>query len=382
LDGVNQLITKYIYLFAITSLMYPIFMLFSSFAVNKNLSNLFISFLVANILFLAVPHLIKTKSSGIWEKILNIAFIIIIPQGFSLFVLKPYGLVEMLIGQLFCTGLYVFSYMTYDKKEINITPGGIFAGLWLIIVLALFSSFINVPKDIINQYTTYSIIFLTASIYLSNRINLENLLSRSYRKLNIVSSSLCFINLFMSLSFILIMLVLFRFKGLAPIIVDAILYTIRFFIGVIKKILDFINSLFATKSTKVPTSSDINEFLKTLKPQKKSLIARILDVIAYILASAVIIYILYKLMGILRVAIKEFFGKILEFLQSRLQNFSTYERGENYTDVKTFIFTKSKQQKKPKLTYAKRLNLSKKLDINTRLRLIFKYTMEYFYIKK
>lgn len=146
MENANQFITKYIYLFAITSLVFPIFMMFSSFVMTKNPSNLFISFLIMNALFLLIPYLIKKRSTGLWEKILNILFIIIIPQGFALIVLKPYGILEMFIGQIFCMGLYVHSYFVYEKEEVSISLGAILAGLWAIIIVSGLSTFLNVPK--------------------------------------------------------------------------------------------------------------------------------------------------------------------------------------------------------------------------------------------
>lgn len=382
MENINQLVTKYIYLFAITSLFFPLFMLFSWFAMTSNPSNLFLPFLIANILFLAIPYLIRKKSHGVWEKILNIIFIIIIPQGFALFVLKPYGFIEMFIGQLFCMALYIHSYMIYDKEEVSISLGAMLAGLWFIIILGALSSFMNIPKIIISQYTTYSIIFLASGIYLSNRVNLENLISRRYRRLNSVSASLTFINLFMSIAFVVIVLLLFKFKGLAPIIVSFIVEIIKFIFRIIKKVIDFLNSLLGTKSTYQDSNANLNDLLKNMKPTKKSLFATILDIIGYILAIGICAYIFYKLLGLVKVVIKDIINRMAEFLSRITQNYSAVERGSNYTDVKTFIFAQAKQKSKKQLTKIKKPNWGKISDLNTRLRLMFKFTMEFFYQKR
>jgi len=160
MEKVNQFITKYIYLFAITSLVFPIFIMFSYLVAEINFSNIFLAFVVMDILFLLIPYLIRAKSQGMWEKILNILFIIVVPQGFSLIVLKPYGLFEMFLGQVFCMGLYIYSYLIFEKEQVSLSLGAILAGLWAIIIVGAVSSFMNIPRNIINQYTTYSIIFL------------------------------------------------------------------------------------------------------------------------------------------------------------------------------------------------------------------------------
>jgi len=382
LENANQFITKYIYLFAITSLVFPIFMMFSSFVMTKNPSNLFISFLIMNALFLLIPYLIKKRSTGLWEKILNILFIIIIPQGFALIVLKPYGILEMFIGQIFCMGLYVHSYFVYEKEEVSISLGAILAGLWAIIIVSGLSTFLNVPKNIINQYSTYSIIFLIASVYLLNRINLENLISRRYRRTNSISTSISFINLFLSLAFIVILLLLFKFKGFAPYVVAFIVETIKFIFKIIKKILEFLNSLFATTKPMSNSNNDIAELLKNMKPAKKSLISQILDVIGYLLALGILGFLIYKALGFIKIAIEEMIRNLLLFLAKVTNNIQMVERGQNYTDIKTFILAKKRPKAKPKQTKIKKINLKKISDLNLRLRIIFKLTMEYFYQKK
>lgn len=382
MENANKFITKYIYLFAITSLTFPIFMMFSWFAIAKDSSNIFVSFLVMNALFLLIPYLIKKRSTGLWEKILNILFIIIIPQGFALIILKPYGILEMFIGQMFCMGLYVHSYLVYEKEEVSISLGAILAGLWAIIIVSALSAFMNIPKNIINQYTTYSIIFLIASIYLSNRVNLENLISRRYRRTNSISTSISFINLFLSIAFIVILLLLFKFKGFAPYIVAFIVETIKFILKIIKRILDFLSSLLAP-TKRVPNSEDnIAEFLKNMKPAKKSLIAQILDIIGYLLALGILGFLLYKALGYIKIAIDELIKNLLLFLGKVTNNIQMVERGQNYTDVKTFIFAKKSSKTKLQHTKTKKVNLKRISDLNLRLRIIFKLTMEYFYQKK
>jgi len=382
LENANQFITKYIYLFAITSLVFPIFMMFSSFVMTHDPSNIFISFLIMNALFLLIPYLIKKRSTGLWEKVLNILFIIIIPQGFALIVLKPYGILEMFIGQIFCMGLYVYSYFVYEKEEVSISLGAILAGLWAIIIVSALSRFMNVPKNIINQYTTYSIIFLVTSVYLSNRVNLENLISRRYRRTNSISTSISFINLFLSIVFIVILLLLFKFKGFAPYVVAFIVETIKFLLKIIKKILDFLNSLFATTKPVTNSNNDIAELLKNMKPAKKSLLSQILDIIGYLLAFGILGFLIYKAFGFIKIAIKEMIRNLLLFLGRVTHNLQMIERGQNYTDVKTFIFAKKMPKTKAQQTKIKKVNLKKILDLNLRLRIIFKLTMEYFYQKK
>lgn len=93
-------------------------------------------------------------------------------------------------------GLYIHSYLIFEKEQVSLSLGAILAGLWAIIIVGAVSSFMNIPRNIINQYTTYSIIFLVTSVYLINRVNLENLLGRRYRRKNSISNSISYINLF------------------------------------------------------------------------------------------------------------------------------------------------------------------------------------------
>ncbi|WAM31350.1 hypothetical protein [Caldicellulosiruptor naganoensis] len=382
MENANQFITKYIYLFAITSLVFPIFMMFSSFVMPKDPSNLFISFLIMNALFLLIPYLIKKRSTGLWEKILNILFIIIIPQGFALIVLKPYGILEMFIGQIFCMGLYIHSYFIYEKEEVNISLGAILAGLWAIVIVGALSSFMNVPKNIINQYTTYSIIFLITSVYLSNRVNLENIISRRYRRKTSISTSISFINMFLSIVFIVILLFLFRFKGIAPYIVDLIVDIIRFIFMVIKKIVEFLNSLLAPTKSATNSADGLSDFLKNMKSAKKSLLSQILDIIGYLLALGILGFLIFKTFGLLKNVISEIIRNFLILLEKATANIQMVERGQNYTDVKTFIFTKRMSKVKAQKIKIKKINIKKIADLNLRLRIIFKITMEYFYYKK
>ncbi|WPX08623.1 hypothetical protein [Anaerocellum danielii] len=382
MEKVNQFITKYIYLFAITSLVFPIFIMFSSMVAPIDLSNIFLAFVVMDILFLMIPHLIRAKSQGMWEKILNILFIIVVPQGFALIVLKPYGFFEMFLGQVFCMGLYIHSYLIFEKEQVSLSLGAILAGLWAIIMVGAVSSFMNIPRNIINQYTTYSIIFLVTSVYLINRVNLENLLSRRYKRKNSISNSISYINLFLSIGFIVILLLLFKFKGFAPYIVAFIVEVVKLVLKVIKKFLDFLNSLFATTKPETNTGNGLEEFLKNMRPAKKSLFAQILDFIGYVLALSILGFLIYKTFGIFVNILKQMMATFLLFLNSVVGNFQIEERGQNYTDVKTFIFTKKSPHQKLKNARAKRISFEKISDLNLRLRIIFKLTMEYFHYRK
>ncbi len=382
MEKINQFITKYIYLFAITSLVFPIFIMFSSMVVQIDLSNVFLAFVVMDVLFLLIPYLIRAKSQGIWERILNILFIIVVPQGFALIVLKPYGFFEMFLGQVFCMGLYIYSYFMFEKEHVSLSLGAVLAGLWAIIIVGAVSSFMNIPKNITNQYTTYSIIFLVTSVYLINRVNLENLLSRRYRRKNSISSSISYINLFLSVGFIATLLLLFKFKGLAPYIVSFIVETIKFLMKIIKKILDFLNSLFATTKLQTDSKNGLEEFLKNMKPAKKTLISQILDFIGYILALSILGFLIYKMFGIFINILKQMIANFLLFLNSIAGKVQIEERTQNYTDVKTFIFAKKSNNQKLKNVKPKKIHLEKINDLNLRLRIIFKLTMEYFYHRK
>ncbi|WAM36145.1 hypothetical protein [Caldicellulosiruptor acetigenus] len=382
MEKVNQFITKYIYLFAITSLVFPIFIMFSSMVAPVDVSNIFLAFVVMDILFLLIPHLIRAKSQGMWEKILNILFIIVVPQGFALIVLKPYGFFEMFLGQVFCMGLYIHSYLIFEKEQVSLSLGAILAGLWAIIIVGAVSSFMNIPRNITSQYTTYSIIFLVTSVYLINRVNLENLLSRRYRRKNSISNSISYINLFLSIGFIVMLLLLFKFKGLAPYIVAFIVEVVKFVLKVIKKILDFLNSLFATTKPQTNTGNGLEEFLKNMRPAKKSLLSQILDFIGYVLALSILGFLLYKTFGIFVNILKQMMANFLLFLNSIAGNLQIEERGQNYTDVKTFIFAKKSPHQKLKNARTKRVSFEKINDLNLRLRIIFKLTMEYFHHRK
>ncbi|BCS82328.1 hypothetical protein [Anaerocellum diazotrophicum] len=382
MEKINQFITKYIYLFAITSLVFPIFIMFSSMVVQIDLSNVFLAFVVMDVLFLLIPYLIRAKSQGIWERILNILFIIVVPQGFALIVLKPYGFFEMFLGQVFCMGLYIYSYFMFEKEQVSLSLGAVLAGLWAIIIVGAVSSFMNIPKNITNQYTTYSIIFLVTSVYLINRVNLENLLSRRYRRKNSISSSISYINLFLSVGFIATLLLLFKFKWLAPYIVSFIVETIKFLMKIIKKILDFLNSLFATTKLQTDSKNGLEEFFKNMKPAKKTLISQILDFIGYILALSILGFLIYKMFGIFVNILKQMIANFLLFLNSIAGKVQIEEQTQNYTDVKTFIFAKKLNNQKLKNVKPKKIHFEKINDLNLRLRIIFKLTMEYFYHRK
>ncbi|WAM34113.1 hypothetical protein [Caldicellulosiruptor morganii] len=382
MENANQFITKYIYLFAITSLIFPVFMMFSSLVMVRIPSDIFISFLVMNILFLLIPYLIKKRSTGLWEKALNILFIIIIPQGYALIVLKPYGIFEMLIGQIFCMGLYIHSYLIYEKEEVSISFGAILAGLWTIIIVGALSKFMNVPDNIIKQYTTYSIIFLITSVYLSNRVNLENILSRKYRRTNSISTSISFINMFLSIGFIVILLLLFRFKGITPYIVDFILRIIRFIFAIIKKIIEFLSLLLAPTKPESNAADGLSEFLRNMKSTKKSLLSQILDIIGHLLTIGILGFLIYKALGLLKNIIGDFIRNLLILLGKATSNIKMVERGQNYTDVKTFIFAKRTPKTRLQKKKIGKINIRNIPDLNLRLRMIFKVAMEYFYFRK
>lgn len=82
------------------------------------------------------------------------------------------------------------------------------------------------------------------SVYFINRVNLENLLSRRYRRKNSILNSISYINLFLSIGFIVMFFFFFKFKGFVLYIVVFIVEVVKFVFKVIKKIFDFLNFLF------------------------------------------------------------------------------------------------------------------------------------------
>jgi len=373
-------ISRYLFLNAMTALFYPLFMFLSYFVIRQNTSRFFTAFLILNILFIIIPMLIQKKNNGILERLLILAFLVIIPQAFSLFVFKPYGILQMLLSQIYAMLLFAYAYFKLNKDELSFSLVSSLIGLWFIILLSMFSSLLNVPKGIYEEYTTFSIITIIISIFTSNTIHIDSIINRKYRRLNTVSNNIPYINIFLAIFIVVAILLLFKFRHLAPIIANFIFQVILITVKIIKKILDFLSSLLGTSKSQQP-AQDLNMLKEQLKPAKPSLITYILNIIGYVLAISIIGLLIYKSMGMVKILLKELINRLLSFLTAISEKTVIYDKGKNFIDTKSFIFVSSRKKSKAKKFVKEKINLKYIKDPNQRLRILFKAIISY-YVKK
>ncbi|MEZ0536584.1 hypothetical protein ACAG39_04945 [Caldicellulosiruptoraceae bacterium PP1] len=376
----NQFIIKYLMLCSVTALIYPLFIFFSYYIISIDVTKYFIPFVVLNFFIILIPQMIKNRISGFLEKILNIIFIIIIPQAFSLFVFKPLGVAEMVLSQLLALGIYIFSYLKLESEEYDINFNLIFSGLIFMVFFSILSWLVKVPKNIYEQYTIFSLLFIIITIFVSNKIHLDTIANKKYRRLNSVSNNITYINIIIDIAFLVAVLLLFKFRYLAPYIANFIYQVFIFTLNIIKKIILFISSLFAHNNSDKHLEAAKNTLIID-KSYKKSLLALILDILGYIIGILVMSFLLYKFITSLKGILLSLYERILQYLSSFSNNITIYDHGQNYTDTKSFIFlSPKKRRKRNKRKINDIRDINKLKDNNTKLRFIFKRIIEFYWV--